>query len=363
MLRAAPEGTTARGRLALTDVDVAAVAPAEPRPVVTGRIGVVMEAEGNGLSPATLIGSLRGAGTVTLEAGQIGGLDPKAFDAVIRAVDRGVTIDGTKIGDLMEAGLQSGRLTVPRVDGAFSLNAGQARWGNVIAHGDGADLTISGVVDLSQGLVDARLMLSGQPDPSTQGRPDVFIALKGPLTAPKRTVDVAAVTGWLTLRAVERQSKRLESLQSERDAIVGTTPPATTRPAEPTVQPAPPIAPGDAAEPSRPSPPPPRRALAPAAPVESAPALPPPIEIRPVPDARNPSGNPGVLQKPAPSGAAPTGAAPSGTPPTGAASSGPAKPRTSGGPKPAADGARPPSDLPPAAARRSVLDQLFGPQR
>jgi hypothetical protein len=282
-------------------------------------------------------------------------------------VDRGMTIDAAKISDIVEAGLQAGRLTVPRIDGAFSLNAGQARWGNVVAHGDGADLTMSGVVDVSQGLVDARLTLSGPRDATTSGRPDVFIAVKGPLSAPKRTVDVAAVTGWLTLRSVERQAKRLESLQSERQEATGTTPPtaATPRPADPLGQPSPAMVPDEA--PPKPTPAPPRRALAPAIPpVESAPALPPPIEIRPLPDGRPPS----ILQKPAPAGTGPSGntpsaTAPSGTPPTGATPPASAKSRSNSGQKPGADGnaARPPAELPPAAARRSVLDQLFGPQR
>ena len=97
----------------------------------------------------------------------------------------------------MPAGCRS-----PRVDGAFSVIAGQARWGNVVARGEGGDLAVTGTVDLSEWALDARLTLSGPAgnDPSTSGRPDVFIALKGPIAAPKRTLDVSALTGWLTLR-------------------------------------------------------------------------------------------------------------------------------------------------------------------
>src|SRR5207302_9328839 len=179
-LHAGPDGTAARGRLALSDIDVAAVLPADARAPVTGRAGLQVEAEGTGLSPATLVGSLRGAGTLTLENAQIAGLDPKAFETVVRAVDRGLAIDGTKVRDMMDTALSAGRLTVPRVDGAFSLTAGQARWGNVVAPGEGADLTISGIVDLAQSSMDARLILSGAvgASPESAGRPDVFMALR-----------------------------------------------------------------------------------------------------------------------------------------------------------------------------------------
>jgi large subunit ribosomal protein L24 len=349
LLRPGPEGLAVRGRLALTDVDARAVIASEARPIVTGRLALQVEAEGSGLSPATLIGALRGAGTVTLEGAQLAGLDPKAFDAVIRAVDRGLVVDASKIKDMMEAGLQSGSLSVPRADGAFSVSAGQARWGNVVTRADGADLAISGVIDLSEWTLDARLTLSGPAGApaSAAARPDVFIALKGPLGTPKRTLDVSALAGWLTLRAVERQAKQLEMLETEprQEATVGRNAPATAAvaPPESEIQPTP--APARATPeqdpqarprpaPSTTAPASPRRSLAPTPPPEAAPALSPPIEIRPTVEPRP---NQSVIQRP---------------------------PAPNGAPKPRANGsAHSPADPPPAAARRSILDQLFGPQR
>ena len=46
------------------------------------------DVEGAGLSPVALIGSLQGAGKIALSDAQLAGLDPRAFDAVTRAVDR-----------------------------------------------------------------------------------------------------------------------------------------------------------------------------------------------------------------------------------------------------------------------------------
>src|SRR5262249_16980547 len=118
--------------------------------------------------------------------------------------------------------------------------------------------SFGGNVDFSQALGDARLSLSGPPDAANEaaGRPEVFIALKGPLTAPKRTTDVAALTGWLTLRAVERQSKQIEELRARQEATVGTTPPANASPpaATPSVA-TPPAATPSAATPPAPAPP------------------------------------------------------------------------------------------------------------
>ena len=44
-------------------------------------------------------------------------------------------------------------------------------------------------------------------------RPDVVIALKGPIETPKRTIDVAAFSNWLAVRAVEQQSRKLDVLE------------------------------------------------------------------------------------------------------------------------------------------------------
>jgi large subunit ribosomal protein L24 len=351
-LRSGPDGATAHTRLAMTDADAAAIFAGDARPPLTGRVSLQLEADGTGRTPAALVGSLRGAGTITLERAQFAGLDPAAFDVVIRAVDRGLTIDAAKIKDMTDAALQSGRLSIARADGAFSISAGQARWGSVVAGADRADVSFSGTVDLAAWTLDARLILtsSAAAQAVSAGRPDVFIALKGPLLRPSRNVDVSAFTGWLTLRAVERQAKQLEALEAERQAATtapttgAVPPPSPAGSSAPTTRRAAPSDP-EAQSPARvpdapPAPAPPRRALAPSPPATAAPALPPPIEIRPMPEPRS---DQSTTQRPADAGA----------------STGPARSRVNTSSPPPVDAS---PEIPPAAARRSVLDRLFGPQ-
>ncbi len=47
-------------------------------------------------------------------------------------------------------------------------------------------------------------------------RPEILVALKGPITAPKRTIDVSTLAGFLMLRSVERQAKTLDVIEAER---------------------------------------------------------------------------------------------------------------------------------------------------
>lgn len=285
-VRRGPAGVAARARVALTNVDATVLLPAEGRSGLAGRLSVQADADGTGLSPATLMGSLAGSGTIMVQDGRFGALDPKVFEAVIRAVDQGLAVDAVRVAPVVTAGLDSGPLAVPQVDGSFTISAGQLRLSSTIARGERADLMIAGTVDLVDWLLDARLTLTG-PDPgSGAGRPNVLVLLKGPPGAPRRHVDVSALSGWLTLRAVDRQAKRIEAIEATRNDPV--VPPETTAvvpdaaPRRPsTVAPA---VPAPAA-----SPPPRTVRRPPAAQPETptirpqAPPLPPPIEISPVP--------------------------------------------------------------------------------
>jgi uncharacterized protein involved in outer membrane biogenesis len=216
------EGLTANARLALNGADIQGLLPDGARAPVTGRINAQLDTKGGGRSAATLIGALAGAGTISLEGVQLAGLDPQVFDTVTRATDQGLPVEGPRVLRVVESALNSGRLRVERADAAVSVTAGQLRLGSLIARGDRAELGVNANVDLAQSLLDMRLTLIGaaKPGDPAAGRPEIYIALKGPLGAPNRTLDVSALTGWLTLRSVELQAKRLEAMEAERQAAL-----------------------------------------------------------------------------------------------------------------------------------------------
>jgi len=45
------------------------------------------------------------------------------------------------------------------------------------------------------------------------------VAIRGPLTAARRTVDVASLVGWVTMRAVDQEAKRLDDAEKERQRL------------------------------------------------------------------------------------------------------------------------------------------------
>ena len=211
--RSAVDGLTTQARMSLTRADVAALLSATTRPPVTGFLDLTAEAEGTGLSPIALIGSLKGSGKAVLSNGRMSGLDSRSFGVITRAVDQGLPIETGRVSDLVGKSLEAGQLSLKSAESALQISAGQLRFGNASADSKDATLSIAGTLDLTDGSMDARLVLSGL-DEAAGARPNIFIALKGPISAPSRSVDVSALTGWLTLRAVENQTKRLRAIEN-----------------------------------------------------------------------------------------------------------------------------------------------------
>ncbi len=166
------------------------------------RLTLRAELEASGRSPAAFIGSLAGTGNITLENAQLAGLNPRVFDAVIRAVDLGIPTDANRIRDFVD-------------DGAGERHAaGAARRGRdhhrgrsgaaeqcIVTQTSGADLSASANVDLAEATLDAVLTLSGRRRSAGGSRPTLSIALKGRWNAPTRTIDANALASWLALRA------------------------------------------------------------------------------------------------------------------------------------------------------------------
>lgn len=222
-------GLTARLRAGLTDAELGAIFTSAERPATSGRVTLQTGIEGAGRSPAAFIGSLTGFGTITLEQAKLVGLNPDVFDAVVRAVELGIPSDGNRIREFVKGALDNGGLPVPMASAAITVNAGQARFRDIVIGAEGADLQATINVDLADAMVDALLTLSARPSAPGAVHPAVMIALKGALPAPKRTVDTNLLTSWLTLRALEQQSKQIDAIERAAREAAAAAPP---KPAE-----------------------------------------------------------------------------------------------------------------------------------
>jgi len=218
------DGLVSHGRVELADADAATLLQADPK-TVAARLSLKLDGDSIGASPAAVVASLHGAGSISLNEAHLAGLDSAAFVAAMRAADQAKTIDPGKIEAATKAALANGEFDVPHGEAPVTITGGKAGVANVILRApDGSALALAGTFDLNIGAVDARMTLSSDPPPHAliNARPELAIALKGPLAAPARSLDVSALTGWLALRAAELQTRRLELLEAKgRKDILG----------------------------------------------------------------------------------------------------------------------------------------------
>jgi large subunit ribosomal protein L24 len=293
-------GASLNARLQLSGADGSALryrALAMP----AGRASLQMTLASQGRSASALAGALSGSGSLTLEAARIAGLDPRAFEVAIRASDNGQATDDIKLRQIVEPALSAGSLSVASAQIPFNIKDGRLRVGATTLDADGARAVVSGGYDIGADQTDIRAAITSTAAGSAASRPEIQIFAVGSPDALDRTVDVAALSAWLGLRAIERETRRLDSI--ERGEVPPPALPASIPPPAMAQPPAdtPPVMslpdlpiseiPTPGRDPRRlpakpkvsaPLPAPPPTSNAPVVSQQVAP-LPPPIEVRPAP--------------------------------------------------------------------------------
>jgi large subunit ribosomal protein L24 len=166
-----------------------------------------------GRSAAALVGALSGAGSVTLKDARIASLDPAAFESAVRASDDGKPVDDVNLRPMIDPVLTAGSLSLPAAQIPFSLRDGRLRVGPTPIQAPRAQLTLSGGYDIAADQSDIRAILSANVIKPETGRPDIRVDLNGPPGAMARTLDVASLSSWLAMRAIDRETRKLDQLE------------------------------------------------------------------------------------------------------------------------------------------------------
>ncbi|MBB1091731.1 AsmA family protein [Rhodopseudomonas palustris] len=192
-----------------------------------------MTLDSTGRSASALSGALAGGGTLTLERAQIPGLDPKAFDVALRAGDQAKPIDDSSLAKIIEPVLAGGTLAVDSVQFPISLADGRLRVAATTLTAKGARAVISGGYDIPAGQADLRATLAmtgaapGLP-------PEIRIFAAGPPERLTRNVDLSALSSWLAVQRIDRETKKLQSLEQDlKPPVIPASRPVDTSPGPP----------------------------------------------------------------------------------------------------------------------------------
>ncbi len=304
-------GLALSGRLELSNVDGNAL-HYRSLAMPAGRISAQMALASEGRSVQALTSAFAGNGTVTLDGVSIPGLDPRAFDVALRAFDAGQITDDVKLRQIVEPLLTTGSLAVASAQIPFVIRDGRLRVSATTLDAKDARAIVSGGYDIPADQADIRASLITTTIGNESSRPEIQLFVVGTPDGLQRSVDVTSLSSWLAVRAIDRETRRLDAIArgepppsypsstaslpspsgagsappSLTDVPVPGRDPRRTRPGGPRQQPPP--------QPPLSGPPPgsPPLPVPPVAANQQVAPLPPPVEVKPPPGALPPRPKP-----------------------------------------------------------------------
>jgi len=213
-------GVALNARIELSNVDATTL---RYRDLVLpkGRASAQMALTSQGRSVAALAGALAGNGTVTLASAEISGLNPRAFEIAIRASDGGQVADDNRLRQIVEPALAAGPIAVASAQIPFTIRDGRLRVGATPLEAKNARAIVSGGYDIPADQADIRASLTPIMTGLSGAPPEIQLFAAGPPDKLNRTVDVAPLSSWLAVRAIDRETRRLDAIER------GEPPPAT----------------------------------------------------------------------------------------------------------------------------------------
>ena len=209
------------GRLSLFDIPLEALVwQTGVQPAATGVVtSFHADFTAFGRSMAGLVANLTGTGTVEIDQGAFNYFAAEAFDQTVQLVDEGATLTGEALRETFTGFLDAGRLEFGEQQINFSVTAGVVAPDRIIVDGGGARANGGGTIDLNRMTLDStwQLMAVGETDDGPQ--PQAQVSFAGPLGAPQRDVNVAALAAYLNVRRLQ-EAERLEAELLERERFL-----------------------------------------------------------------------------------------------------------------------------------------------
>ncbi|MGO4439553.1 AsmA family protein [Rhizobium sp. RAF56] len=205
-------------KLTLANGDLATVIwQKDGAPLATGRFGLGLSMEASGRSVGELVAGASGSGQITLGETHVRGLNLAILPPLLAATDQiKGDITAEKIKPIVQTLLSNGEAVVKSLTIPFNISGGTVRAQNVVASTDLAKIASDIELDLAQQRLRGSLGLSFDPgsEALTGATPALRVDFDGALAGARATLDVTDITSFLSLRAFERERRRVERLQA-----------------------------------------------------------------------------------------------------------------------------------------------------
>ncbi len=207
----------------MANADMPALLAGALRVPASGRLSLEAELQGQGLSPASLVGSVSGGGSLTAENVEVAGLDPNSLDVTLYALenDHGLAANPARVAQIAGTALDAGKMKIASVTTPIVLADGRAQLTKLQAASQNTDISALISLALADWQVNARITMTAPARKNAPNveRPVMTVTARGPLTAARRSVDVTSLIGWATMRAIDQEAKRLDDAEKERKRV------------------------------------------------------------------------------------------------------------------------------------------------
>ncbi|MBB4477630.1 uncharacterized protein involved in outer membrane biogenesis [Rhizobium etli] len=205
-------------KLALADSDLAGVVwLRDGAPIANGKFGLSLSMEASGKTVGEIASSLNGSGELRLGDTSIRGLNLAILPPLLAATDTmQEQINAGKVHPIVETLLSNGEAKLPPLGIPFNIADGTLRVQNVTVANDLARVTADAQIALPEERISATVGIGLNPGTETLpgAEPALRLNFSGLLPSPGKTMDVTDITSYLSLRAFERERRRVERLQA-----------------------------------------------------------------------------------------------------------------------------------------------------
>lgn len=185
--------------------------------LLSGKIDMKGNLEGTGHSFFDMVQSVNGGGEYAIKDLEIKNFQPDIFQDILDNVDRGLfdinadTVQSTANVLSAKSNLFLDELTIP-----FSVTGGVQRISAIDIERDLYRLNGQARIDLVGRSIGAQLdvFYDAQLEAQQGASAELSYQFNGPFSQPKRILDVSAMTNFLSIRAYERERRRVELLQA-----------------------------------------------------------------------------------------------------------------------------------------------------
>lgn len=203
-------------RIAAIDID-RALKLFDNRRLITGNADLNAALDADGLDLPQLLSSLSGSGVVTGSDVRLHGITTAGFDRVLEETDsQEFEISPETVERVARASMLSASFAVPELTAPVSVTSGEVEMRNLALSDKDGEIVLSFTYSLDDGTAETVIAIAPEAgdEALTAARPEASFSWTGLPGSMDFSVDGTALESYLSLRAFEREQKRVAVMQS-----------------------------------------------------------------------------------------------------------------------------------------------------